>query len=396
MTEKLYYSDSHMAEFEAVVQAYIEENGRSCVILDRSAFFPGGGGQPCDTGLIGEAIIKEAAEKDGKILHYYTGNQKFSPGDRVLCHIDWKKRFSLMQNHSGEHLFSGIAHTRFGCENVGFHMGEDGVTIDLDRELSGKDIAEIENSVNEAIWQNVPVTARFPEETELAGLEYRSKLELTENIRIVTIEGYDTCACCAPHVSKTGEIGLLKVIDYSRHRGGMRIILRCGREAMGVFSLYQDSVAEISAMLSVKRKDMAAAVKRLAEELNTQKRICDSIKREFVAGLVAESEKTEGNLCWFLPDFFEPESMRLLLNEAVKLCGGAAASFVKKPGGGYNYVIASERLDLRALSKSINAAISGRGGGSREMIQGSAAADEDVIKAFFDSREIFDIQSQEK
>lgn len=396
MTEKLYYADSHMKAFEACVRACGEEKGRRYVILDRSAFFPGGGGQSCDSGFVGSAAVTEAAEKDGEILHYLDGGADFLPGDTVLCRIDWDKRFSLMQNHSGEHLFSGIAHTRFGCENVGFHMGEDGVTIDLDRELSGEEIAGIEKAANEAIWQNVSVTARFPDEAELAALEYRSKLELTENVRIVTIEGYDTCACCAPHVSKTGEIGLLKVIEFSRHRGGMRIILRCGREAMGVFSLCQASVAEVSAMLSVKRKDMAAAVKRLAEELNTQKRVCDSIKREFVAGLVAESEKTEGNLFWFLPDFFEPESMRLLLNEAVKLCGGVAAAFVKKPGGGYNYVIASERLDLRALSKPINAAISGRGGGSREMIQGSAGADEEVIKAFFGSREIFDIQSQEK
>jgi alanyl-tRNA synthetase len=391
MTEKLYYADSHLSAFEACVCKCGEENGRFYIILDRTAFFPGGGGQSCDSGFIGGAEITDVAEIDGEIVHYCAEKPRFAAPETVLCRIDWEKRFSLMQNHSGEHLFSGIAHTRFGCENVGFHMGEDGVTIDLDRELSGEDIGEIERAANEAVWKNVPVTARFPDTEELKTLEYRSKLELTENVRIVDIEGYDSCACCAPHVSKTGEIGLLKVMDYSRHRGGMRIILRCGREAMAVFGEYQASVAEISALLSVKRRDAALAVKRLSAELSEQKHNCDQIKREFAMKLIAESSRTEGNLCYFVPDFFEPESMRILLNEAVKLCGGAAAAFVKKPGGGYNYVIASERLDLRALAKKINSAISGRGGGSKEMIQGSALADEKAIRAFFDSSELFGI-----
>ena len=393
MTKKL-FDDGMLFCFSAVVTQCKEVKNGYEVVLDRSAFFPEGGGQAGDVGTLGGVEVIDTYEKDGEVVHLC--KSPLEVGAEVRGEIDEDIRIRRMQNHSGEHLLMGFIHNKLGYENVGFHMGSDEVLLDLNGVISPEDIRECEQRANEAIARNIPITISYPDSDTLAELEYRSKLELTENVRIVTIEGYDTCACCAPHVSKTGEIGLLKIIEFSRHRGGMRIILRCGRDAMGVFSLCQASVAEVSAMLSVKRKDMAAAVKRLAEELNTQKRVCDSVKREFVAGLVAESEKTEGNLFWFLPDFFEPESMRLLLNEAVKLCGGVAAAFVKKPGGGYNYVIASERLDLRALSKPINAAISGRGGGSREMIQGSAGADEEVIKAFFGSREIFDIQSQEK
>lgn len=381
MTEKLYYLDSHMKNFNASVTSCEHDGKRWSVTLDRTAFFPEGGGQAADTGLIGDVKVLDVREKGGRILHYT--ESAIEPGREYACSIDWEQRFRRMQNHSGEHIVSGIVHSRFGYDNVGFHMGEDYVTLDFNGELTAGEIAEVELAANRAVWENVRITAEFPGDRELEAMEYRSKLDLTENVRIVTVEGYDKCACCAPHVKQTGEIGMIKLVDFMKHRGGVRITMLCGSDAFADYSEKQRSAAEISALLSAKRNEIYPAVKRVYDELQNEKYQSSELKKSV---LVARAEKlgnTEGNYCFFYSSAFDVNSLRSLVNEAVKRCGGIAAAFSGSDEAGYHYVMGSAHIDLRAKSKEINAAISGRGGGSPEMIQGSAKASRVEIEKYF-------------
>lgn len=382
MTEKLYYADSHMKGFTANVM-FCEYDGKHwCVELDRTAFFPEGGGQAADSGYIGDVKVFDVQEKDGKILHYTECELAQGP---YVCSIDWEQRFRRMQNHSGEHIVSGLINKRFGYDNVGFHLAEDYVTLDFNGELSAEDIAEIELSANKAVWENVRIFAEFPAPEVLDTLNYRSKLELTEDVRIVTVEGYDVCACCAPHVSRTGEIGVIKITDSMKHRGGVRLTMLCGIDAYKDYARKQEAAAEISALLSAKRDDIAPAVKKFYNDLQNEKYQSAELKKTI---LKAEGEKLtdiEGNYCFFYPATFDINSLRILVNEAMKHCNGIAAAFSGSDGAGYNYVMGSAHVDLRVKSKEINAAISGRGGGSPEMIQGSSKALRTDIENYFNN-----------
>ena len=271
-TEKLYYIDSHLFDFEATVLDCRETEKGWAVILDRTAFFPEGGGQQADTGFIGAAPVTDVQERGGEILH--SCGQALPVGAHLPCRIDREQRLVRMQNHSGEHIVSGLAHKLYGCENVGFHMGEDCMTIDFDRELSWQQLMEVETLANKAVRDNLPVLCSFPEGEALEKLEYRSKLELTENVRIVEIPGIDRCACCAPHVERTGEIGLIKIMEAERHRGGVRLSLCCGMLALKDYRVKQENIAAISQTLSAKRHETAGAVSRLmAEQQRGKERI---------------------------------------------------------------------------------------------------------------------------
>lgn len=381
MTEKLYYVDSHMKEFTAHVTSCEYDGKRWCVELDRTAFFPEGGGQAADSGYIGDVRVFDVHEKNGHILHY--AESEIVVGAEYHCAIDWDQRFRRMQNHSGEHIVSGLINKRFGYDNVGFHLAEDYVTLDFNGELSAEDIAEIELAANKAVWENVNIITEFPDPEVLETLEYRSKLDLTEDVRIVTVEGYDKCACCAPHVSRTGEIGIIKIVDSMKHRGGVRLTMLCGIDAYRDYARKQEAAAEISALLSAKRDDIAAAVKKFYNDLQNEKYQSAELKKTI---LKAEGEKLtdiEGNYCFFYPATFDINSLRILVNEAMKHCSGIAAAFSGSDDAGYNYVMGSADIDLRAKSKEINTAISGRGGGSPEMMQGSAKATKSEIENYF-------------
>lgn len=380
MAEKLYYIDSYIKDFVAVVKSCVYDGERWCVELDKTAFFPEGGGQAADSGYIGNVRVFDVQEKAGKI-HHYTESEIVE--GEYSCSIDWEQRFRRMQNHSGEHIVSGLINKRFGYDNVGFHLAEDYVTLDFNGELTAEDIADIEFAANKAVWENVRIYAVFPEPEMLDSINYRSKLELTEDVRIVTVEGYDVCACCAPHVRRTGEIGIIKIIDHMKHRGGVRLTMLCGSDAYKDYARKQESAAEISALLSAKRDDIATAVKKFYNDLQNEKYQTAELKKSI---LKAESEKLtaiDGNYCFFYPAAFDINSLRTLVNEAMKLCSGVAAAFSGSDETGYNYVMGSANIDLRAKSKEINAAISGRGGGSPEMIQGSAKAVRATLEDYF-------------
>lgn len=379
-TIKLYDADSHLYDFDASVISCEKTDKGFAVVLDKTAFFPEGGGQPADEGTLNGIAVTDVQIKDGVITH--TTAVEIPAGSAVKGAVDSEIRFRRMQNHSGEHIVSGLIHKLFGYNNVGFHMGSEDVTLDLDGVLTREDLDKIEMLANRAVYENVNVRAEYPSPEILKDLDYRSKLDLTENVRIVTIEGYDVCACCAPHVNKTGEIGIIKLLDFLKYKGGVRIHMLCGFDALEDYNRRYKNVAAISAKLSAKQAEVYEAVERLSAELSAEKQAAGELKRQLVAMKIAALEPTDGNMVLVEKDM-DMLNLRNLVNEAVQLCGGICAAFSGSDENGYNYIIASKNVPLRAEAKAINAALNGRGGGKDEMIQGSAKASEAEIRAYF-------------
>lgn len=379
MTEKLYYKDSLIHEFEASVISC--EQGKSCwyIELDRTAFFPEGGGQYADTGYIGDVRISDVQEKDGRILHY--ARSALTVGESYPCRIDYEQRLRRMQAHSGEHIVSGITHNLYGLDNVGFHMGEDGImTIDFSGELEEEELALIEKKANEAVRANLPVICTFPDSEALAAMDYRSKLELTENVRIVEIEGIDRCACCAPHMKYTGQIGLIKLIEHSRHRGGVRVTLACGMDALDYVNQIQSSAFAVSRLLSAKRHEIDKAVERVLNEQASAKERIGALSMALAREKADRIAPAEGNICIF-DSVLDEVALRELVNMLSDKCSGFAAAFSGDDERGYRYIIGSRHVDLRSASKKLNTAINGRGGGTPEMIQGRAASTAALIQS---------------
>lgn len=377
MTEKLYYTDSHIHEFSARVLSCEKAKKGFAVVLDKTAFFPEGGGQPADTGIIGPAAVRDVQEQNGEIFHYT--DQALTPGEEYACTLDWEQRLCRMQNHSGEHIVSGITHKLYGFDNVGFHMGAECMTIDFSGELSWEQLTEIETLANQAVRDDLPVKTSFPGPEALSQMEYRSKLELTRDVRIVEIPGTDRCACCAPHVKRTGEIGLIKLLSAERHRGGVRIELVCGMDALRECRLMQENVTAVSGLLSAKRAKSAAAVERvLAEQARLKERVAELSMA--LARLKAERfGYTEGNICVF-DKVLDEVALRELVNLLMEKCGGMAGAFSGSDETGYMYIIGSKNIDLRSHSREINAAINGKGGGTAEMIRGRASTTAENIQ----------------
>ena len=377
MTEKLYYTDSHIHEFSARVLSCEKAKKGFAVVLDKTAFFPEGGGQPADTGIIGPAAVRDVQEQNGEIFHYT--DQALTPGEEYACALDWEQRLCRMQNHSGEHIVSGITHKLYGFDNVGFHMGAECMTIDFSGELSWEQLTEIETLANQAVRDDLPVKTCFPGPEALSQMEYRSKLELTRDVRIVEIPGTDRCACCAPHVKRTGEIGLIKLLSAERHRGGVRVELVCGMDALRECRLMQENVTAVSGLLSAKRAKSAAAVERmLAEQARLKERVAELSMA--LARLKAERfGYTEGNICVF-DKVLDEVALRELVNLLMEKCGGMAGAFSGSDETGYMYIIGSKNIDLRSHSREINAAINGKGGGTAEMIRGRASTSAENIQ----------------
>ena len=383
---RLYYEDSHIYEFDAVVTAVYDTNDGIAVTLDKTAFFPGGGGQNADTGYIGNVRVANVKERDGEILHFVS--VPLNKGEKYFCSLDWEQRYRRMQNHSGEHIVSGISNALYGVENVGFHMGDECMTIDFDKELTWDELMTVEKRANEAVREDIPVTASFPDSAELAAMDYRSKLELTHDVRIVDIPGIDRCACCAPHVYRTGEVGFIKILDSMRHRGGIRVTLVCGMDALDIVRIMQENVTAVSQMLSAKRDECACAVDRVLAESAKQKERISEISMKLVRMKAAVVAETVGNICVF-DDMLDDIALRELVNLLTEKCGKIAAAFSGSDETGYNYIIGSKSIDLRANAKAINAGIGGRGGGKSEMIQGRASFDRQRITEFFKNDIIF-------
>ena len=378
MTVKLYDSDSHLYTFQATVLRCDPDGSRFAVELDRTAFFPEGGGQYADTGKIGEASVLDVQETDNAILHFT--DRALPVGAVVTGTLDSEKRFVRMQNHSGEHIVSGIIHRLYGLDNVGFHLGDGDMTVDYNGNLTRSDLDRVEAMANEAVARNIPITAEYPDARTLETLSYRSKLDLTENVRIVTIGDIDCCACCAPHVSRTGEIGAIKLLDFEHYKGGVRIHMLCGAWAIGDYRIKYDNVQRISALLCVPQAETADAVERLLDSVKEKDYVLAGLRRR-LAVCAMDNAGTDNCICFFADEACDMDSLRHAVNLGMQravLCAGFLPA-----DGGFRYCIGSATTDLRAQAKTINTALNGRGGGQTSMIQGSCAANAEDIRAFF-------------
>lgn len=377
MTEKLYYQDSHKKEFEATVVSCEPYKGQYRIVLDRTAFFPEGGGQYADTGMLDAVNITDVHEKDGII--YHTADAPLEAGSRVTGRIHWEERFEKMQQHTGEHIVSGLVHQRFGYQNVGFHLGSDYCTMDFNGPITKEELREIEREANEAVFQNLNIEVLYPTKEELAEMEYRSKIEIEGQVRIVVVPGYDVCACCAPHVDQTGEIGMIKLVNMINYKGGERITMLCGRRALRDYEKKEESTKAISAMLCAKEYEIAEAVEHLKEEQVSMKSQCASLWQKLLFYQANEIVIEDGITAVFEPSLngnLPREMMNLLLDRGARIC----AVFAGTDEAGYRYVIGSRQEDVRPLSKMLNAAFEGRGGGKPEMVQGSMKGTEKAIR----------------
>lgn len=384
-TEKLYYEDVYKKEFEGTVLKCIQRQEGYAIVLDRTAFYPEGGGQPWDTGKLilqdGENAVSvlEVHEKEDEIWH--NTDLPAAPGTKVRGVIDWERRFDLMQQHSGEHLVSGLVHERFGYHNVGFHMGADTITIDFDGELSLEELEEIEKAVNKKIWENISTEILWPSPQELDAIAYRSKKALTGKVRIVRFSGADTCACCGLHVAATGEIGMVKLLSVQKFRSGVRIEMISGNRVLKYLVQLHRQNREISVCLSAKPDKTAEAVRRLSQE-NYQLRGRVFALEEKWFCQEAERWQGKGNIL-ILQENLQSDSVRKLTDAVMQKCGGICAVFSHNEDGTWKYAAGQVSGDLREFVKEMNGALKGRGGGKPFFVQGSSEASREEIRAFF-------------
>ena len=380
MTEKL-YDDGMLMEFEAQVISCVPIKKGYEVILDRTAFFPEGGGQYGDAGRLGEAEVTDTYERNGEVIHKCLS--PLEAGTVIHGSVNRDIRLRRMQDHSGEHLLMGMIHNRFGYENVGFHLGASEVILDLSGVITDDELRRCEREANEAIALDIPIKISYPSPGELSSLSYRSKLEMTENVRIVTIGDIDACACCAPHVRSTGQIGIIKVISSENYKGGTRVRILCGLDAFDLICSRMDMGTAVSRLLSAKPDKLDVCTERLLAENNELKRKLFHIEKqkaeEIISGLGNGRRKS---FCIFTSGI-RSDIMRDIANHAVSLTDGAAGVFGAEESG-YSYIIASEKLPLRETAKAINSALGGKGGGSDCMIQGSVTASRIEIESFFE------------
>jgi len=381
-TERLFDKSSKIDRFEAVVLSCEQlEEGKHAMVLDKTAFFPNEGGQSCDTGVIGGSRVISVDEENGIITH--TLDKTFEKGQVVECQLDFMVRFKKMQNHTAEHIVSGLIHREYGFDNVGFHLGEGYMTADFNGELTGEMLESIEYKANLVVAACKQIKTYYPNEETLRSMSYRSKLDFYENVRIVEIEDVDMCACCAPHVENTGEVGIIKILDAIRYKGGTRVTMIAGLDALSDYKARLSEIKRISMAISAKQSEVADGVDRLVDEMGKLKGTVSALKREMMKHKLEDMEDTDGSIILF-EEFDDMLALRNLANDAVCKCGKVFAVFSRSDDG-YKYIIASNTLDLKDLSREINAAIDGRGGGSKQMIQGSCKASEEIIKSYFSS-----------
>lgn len=377
-TVRLYDENSHLSEFTATVLSCEKCDGGFSVVLDRTAFFPEGGGQYGDRGRLNDAAVLDTQILCGTV-HHIT-DRPFNTGDTVRGSLDFKRRFAFMQNHSGEHIVSGIIHSLYGFDNVGFHLAEDFVTLDFNGVLDRAQLDAVENIANERVWQNLDVRAYYPSNEEIRQLEYRSKKALSGAVRIVEIENTDICACCAPHVSKTGEIGIIKLLDTEKMRGGTRILMKCGAFALADYRDKYSNIHSISARLSAKQENAAQAVEQLEQKLNAAKGETAELKRRMAAQII---NSFDSDRMFLFQDNLDRSDIQSLADGLHRTYGGVRAVFSPAQNG-FAFAICGGEEELSALFAEFKGALCVRGGGRDGMVQGSVSAAREEIVEFFE------------
>lgn len=378
MTKKLYDENSHLTEFTARVAKCEIQGEKYAVTLDCTAFFPEAGGQTCDRGTINGNTVSYVEIKDGEIYHYT--DVPFKEGETVAGKIDWRHRFRNMQNHSGEHIISGLVHKLYGLNNVGFHLSEE-MTMDFDGVLDRGQLITVENLANKAIYENAQIRAYYPTADELEKTDYRSKKEIDGDVRLVEIKGYDICACCAPHVNNTGEIGIIKILDFFKMRGGVRVFAKCGYDALSDYENRYIKSFKISNLLSVKQCEIAGAVESLISDSKELKLKISSLKKRIITekaeAFIPQSDKT----ALFFEDF-DIKELQLLSDAVYKKSGGVRGVF-SKIDGGYNFAVCADAEQLEQFFYNFKQRLNVKGGGRNGMVQGTVYAEKQEIENLF-------------
>lgn len=393
--EKLFYKDPYLKEFDAEVLSAAPESGAWKVVLSATAFYPEGGGQPADHGKLiradgSEVLVTDVHEKDGQILH--TVNGPVLAGETVHGVIDWERRFDHMQQHSGEHIVSGMICEMFSCDNVGFHMGSDIVTIDYNARISFEEIMEVERRANAYIWENHGCEIRVYRDDRLSGLVYRSKKELTGDVRIVSFPGADTCACCGTHVKESGEVGIAKFVSAQGFHGGTRFEVCFGKRAYDLLNTCFEQNREVGVMLNAHMTTTAEVVRKTKEDLAAAKVALANTEEKYFREL-AKTYVGAGDVL-IVTEGLSPDSVRKMAVILGEACGGRAAVFSADSADGrkkedvvpWKYAMVHPGQDIAPFVKQMNTMLNGRGGGKTGFAQGSAQASEAQIRAFFADR----------
>ena len=377
-TRKLYYENSHIKTFCARVVSCREAGGGWEIILDATAFYPEGGGQACDLGVLGGRRVLDVQERFDAVVHLCDG--PLGEGETVEGAIDWTRRFDLMQQHSGEHMVSGIIHSLYGYQNMGFHIGSDLVTVDVAGPVPTEALQRIEDLTNAAIWENRPVKAWYPAAEELPGIPYRSKKALEGPVRIVDFPGTDICACCGTHVQYTGEVGLVKILSCVKFRQGVRMEMVSGARAFTHLREAYEQNRQVSQAFSAKILETGEAARRMNEALSAEKFRATGLQWQLF-GHVAEGFRDKGNVLYFAQGL-TPVEVRELADRIAKISGGIAAVFSGEQES-YQMCLVCHGGDVKPLGSAMNQALQGRGGGKPGFFQGSVAATKEQILEFF-------------
>ena len=377
-TKKLYDIDAYKTEFDArVLSCEKGEDDRYCVVLDQTLFFPEEGGQTPDKGTLDEIEVLDVQIKGDVVFHYT--EEAFEVDSIVRGTIDWSHRFSNMQQHSAEHIFSGLAYKKYGYANVGFHLSNQIVTMDFSGVFTEEELREMEWEVNEAIAKNVEIKTGYPSKEELANLEYRSKIEIEGDIRIVEVVGYDMCACCAPHVKHTGEIGGFKIQSAQKYKGGMRISFLAGFRALEEYRVKAAIISELSDILSTNQMNLPEYVNKLKSQIYDLKGQLSTAKQTLLESKIAEIPVEQKDVILFEKDLDAPV-MRTVINKLMDNHEGICGIFVGDDANGYQYILGSKVVNCSEVSTKLREELGARGGGKPQMVQGSVEATEEHIK----------------
>lgn len=376
-TIALYDDDSFATEFSAQVVSCEESEGSFKIVLDQTLFFPEQGGQTSDVGSLGQVNVTDVQIEDDVIYHFC--DKPIEAGQKVIGTIDWNHRFGNMQQHTGEHIFTGLAHNLYGADNVGFHLSDNTVTLDLNIELSEEQVRLIERTGNEIIAKDVPVKAYFPDDATLAATDYRSKKEIDGDVRLVEIEGVDICACCAPHVKTTGQVGMLKVVSYGKYKGGTRVYILCGLRALADYNRRMDLLAKSYQQLSCSEEDLPGRIAGIIDENKQLKYKISQIKADILMNQIVKYPSELSDVTIFIEDL-DAKTMRDGVNALVERHEGLCAIFSGDDEEGYNFVIGSKTRDCSAIAAGLRELLGAKGGGSRQMAQGSVQATRSAIE----------------
>ncbi len=380
---KLFYEDINITQFEGeVISCELDSDTKLYkVLLDSTAFFPEEGGQSADIGTLCDQPVLNVQIENDLIYHYI--EHAIAVGTKVTGKVDWNQRFDFMQQHSGEHILSGLIHNKFGYNNVGFHLSNNEVTMDFDGYLDWNQARNIELSANKIIYNNLPIIVSYPSKEELVNMEYRSKIEIDGQVRIVTIPDVDICACCAPHVSYTGQIGIIKIIGLQSYKGGVRLNILCGNRALADYSLKQDSVMTIAQDMSTKQEQIVEGYERLKNECQTLKTKVNELQGMYLnLSLTTLPEPDECDNAVLFTDINDNVAMRNTVNQLMDSYKGYSAVFSGSDGA-YRFIAGSKELDCNNLASKLRNELGAKCGGNNMMIQGSITASKEQLTEIF-------------